>query len=195
VDRLPRVFGSPFLDGLGVVEYQIPVFAWHPRKLSARLWLRIGLGSVGFWLGACGGGTDDPATPADQPPACLPEPADGSCQSALYGVEPVTGEIQPTFSDVFAGTLEQKCATTTACHRGTEAQRGLALDDPDTAYDLLLGESSSGHPIVVPGDLACGELLVRLESGSTRFSMPPGRLLGEPELCAIRHWIAQGASR
>jgi hypothetical protein len=119
-----------------------------------------------------------------EPAFCLDEPADATCTESLYGTN-------PTFSDVFTRTLQPKC---TACHSGADAQRGLAFDDEDSAYEALMGHGTTGALLVTPGDTTCGELIYRLEIGGLE-GMPPGPSLSEQERCSIRHWIANGAPR
>ena len=50
---------------------------------------------------------------------------------------------------------------------------------------------------VKPGDVQCGKVIVRLESIDKPWSMPPGKgaHLDDKELCAIRHWIKDGANK
>lgn len=131
---------------------------------------------------------------AETEPECLPEPANLDCQP-LYGLNPDTGEIAPTFSEVFNTTLKVTCGSQDSCHSSAGANGGLILDDEQKAYDLLLGKGTDGKPRVRPGDVRCGRVIVRLESVDKPWSMPPGGHLDEATLCSIRHWIANGAPR
>jgi hypothetical protein len=127
-------------------------------------------------------------------PGCLAEPADGTCDKALYGLS--AGEIAPTFDQVYERTLVLKCGNSTACHAGDTAQKGLRFDEgADAAFTALQGNASDGTPFVTPGDLQCGEIIARLESPDPAYSMPSRGQLDEQERCAIRHWIANGATR
>ena len=102
--------------------------------------------------------------------------------------------IAPTFQEVFDNTLLPICGEV-GCHSGANPQRGLKLDDIDAAYTTLLEKNAQGEDRVIKGDLACGKVIVRLETAGESWSMPPDNHLTEPELCAIRHWIKNGAPR
>ena len=69
---------------------------------------------------------------------------------------------------------------------------GLVLEDPTESYDALLGRNGAPRR-VIPGDPACSDLMVRLDSPGQEWSMPPGTPLDERARCAIRRWIAAGA--
>jgi hypothetical protein len=128
---------------------------------------------------------------ADAEPLCLSKPADATCTDAAYGVH--DGVLMPTFSDVFNGTLKGQC-TQAGCHGSVEPQNGLELDVEATAYTDLLGENAAHTEArVIPRNVTCGELIVRLETANESWSMPQGGHLTDQELCAIRHWIADGA--
>ncbi len=128
---------------------------------------------------------------ADPEPLCLSKPADATCTDAAYGVH--DGKLQPTFSDVFENTIKGTC-TNPGCHGSMNPQNGLVLDDEATAYtDLLAENAAHTEARVIPGNVTCGELIVRLETANESWSMPQGGHLTDQELCAIRHWIADGA--
>lgn len=136
---------------------------------------------------SCGGGGGD-----HPEPRCLSQPADAACTTVLYGLH--NGVIAPTFDDVFTNTLQPVCGAS-GCHSGQSPQRGLKLDDINAAYQTLLEKNAAGEDRVIPGDVQCGKVIVRLETAGEPWSMPPGHHLDEPTLCAIRHWIADGALR
>jgi len=117
---------------------------------------------------------------ADPRPACLDDlPA--SCAS-LY---------PPEFDQIYTQTLSKKCSTAGgSCHGPKGNRGGLTFADADGAFAEL---TAGGR--VVPGDPACSELVVRLDSGGHDWSMPPGKPLPSGERCAIRTWIAHGAQR
>jgi hypothetical protein len=119
-------------------------------------------------------------------PTCLPEAASTACAA----------EYTPTFDNVFKYTLSMHCARP-GCHVQPNPQGGMALDDIDLAYtNLVNAKSANGEMRVMPGDVKCGKVIVRLESVNEDWSMPPkpGHL-PDPELCSIRQWIANGAMR
>lgn len=110
--------------------------------------------------------------------ACVdPQPAD--CQP-LY---------QPVFDEVFARTIEPRCALSGgACHSASGAQGGLMLHEIDVAYEHLVGQGR-----VKPGDASCSLLVIRIEGGGG--VMPPGTPLSEAERCSVETWVANGAKR
>lgn len=137
---------------------------------------------------ACGGGSGNDHTE----PSCLSQPANADCTTVLYGLH--NGVIAPTFDDVFTNTLQPVCGAP-GCHSGTNPQRGLKLDQIDDAYTTLLEKSADGEARVIPGNVQCGKVIVRLETAGESWSMPPDHHLDEATLCAIRHWIKDGANR
>jgi hypothetical protein len=140
---------------------------------------------------ACGGTNDDQSA---QVPLCLDKAADANCTNVAYGIH--NGSIAPTFSELFTRTLKPSCGSSTSCHAGTNAQHGLRLDDEATAYDSLMAQNAAGTTArVIPNDLKCGELIVRLETPNEPWTMPKGGHLSDDLLCVVRHWIAEGAPR
>jgi len=96
---------------------------------------------------------------------------------------------QPTYDQVFARTIEPRCAVSGgACHSGSDSKGNLRLDDIDQAYSQLV---DTGR--VLPGDAACSLLVIRIEGGGG--VMPPGAPLSEAERCAVETWVANGAKR
>jgi hypothetical protein len=119
---------------------------------------------------------------AATPPTCLAEPVDMACMP----------QYAPTYANVFKYTLARTCAQS-GCHEGNMPQGGLRLDDIDEAYTNLL-DKPAGR--IIPGDLACGKVIVRLETKGASWSMPRGQeQLALEERCSIRQWIANGAER
>lgn len=104
-----------------------------------------------------------------------------------------TPQYAPTFSNIHANTFARSCATTSACHAGDGAQAGLRLSDPDEAHRLLT--DAERGPLARARDPSCSPLIQRIESTDPGFMMPPGRMLSEPERCAIRRWVQAGAQR
>jgi hypothetical protein len=101
----------------------------------------------------------------------------------------------PTFQQIFERTLKPTCAQAGgACHAMDGARGGLIFEDPDRAYQLLLGQDGARRR-VSPGDPACSLMVEKLESKDPSFVMPPGAPRPEAERCAIEKWIAAGAAR
>jgi preprotein translocase subunit SecD len=145
----------------------------------------------GLCLGfvACGPSKTDESTAVA---LCLDAPADASCTDVAYGLH--NGQIAPTFDEIFMRTLQPSCGSSTSCHAGAHPQNGLSLDDAATAYTDLMSKNAAGTEArVIPNDLKCGELIVRLETANEPWSMPKAGHLPDNLLCVIRHWIADGA--
>jgi hypothetical protein len=95
----------------------------------------------------------------------------------------------PTFANVYDLVLVQSCAIGGSCHAADPGAGDLNLSDAETAYDSLVDGVR-----VSPGDASGSTVIVRINSGLNHAQhMPPGQLLGEPELCMIERWIAEGA--
>jgi hypothetical protein len=121
-------------------------------------------------------------------------PADDDAPACLSAVDL---ECEPSFAptfDAFWGNHGASCVAGRACH-GEGTQSGLVLaGGADAAYDALLG-GADGRARVIPSDPACSVLVQRLDSEDDRFVMPRGMPLPEGARCAVRHWIANGATR
>jgi hypothetical protein len=152
--------------------------------IGARVRGRVITGAVLGALASTACASKDPTPAASTaPPQCLPAAANADCTDPLYN---------PTFANVFQTTLSMKCAVA-GCHVPPAPQAGLELDQIDTAYAAL---TQQGADIVNAGDVTCGHLIVRLETPGETWSMPKGNdQLSEPERCAIRQWIKNGAKR
>ena len=93
-----------------------------------------------------------------------------------------TDEI--TFADV-APILEGRCVM---CHSGPAAPRGLRLDSLE---GLLTG--SQGGPVVIAGDSAGSELILRLKGArQPRMPMTGPPFLSEQEIALFERWIEAG---
>lgn len=151
--------------------------------------IRLALGSVLCACAVACGPSEDEARPV---PLCLAQAADATCTEVAYGMH--SGAIAPTFNEIFTRTLQPSCGSNASCHAGANAQHGLHLDDEATAYRDLMAENAAGTTArVIPNDVKCGELIVRLETPNEPWTMPKGDHLPENVLCVIRHWIADGA--
>ena len=125
------------------------------------------------------------AADGDTPEPCVTNIPESTC-TPLY---------EPTFDQVYTQTIQPKCAFAgSACHAAEGAQGGLVLDDPDTAYAMLVQPKSSSARVLT-GDPECSLLVERLVTGDPIALMPPGNALEEPEVCAIVTWIRNGAER
>jgi hypothetical protein len=127
--------------------------------------------------------SDDPS-PSTGEPSCLAEAESTDC----------TATYQPTFDAVFKNTISRTCAAA-SCHREPTPAGNMALDEIDKAYTNLLAKSPSGEPRIIPGDVKCGKVIVRLETPNESYSMPPVTPLPPGDLCSFRKWIANGAKR
>jgi hypothetical protein len=125
-------------------------------------------------LSACA--SSDSSPPA---PACVT--VDRACAPAY----------EPTFDNIFTKTLQPSCALAgSSCHASAGQKGGLALDNVDTAYRLLMQNQRA-----IAKDPECSVLARRLQSTDTAVMMPPGLALAQAERCAIIQWMARGALR
>lgn len=137
---------------------------------------------VGCWLLAL---TSSCASGAGGRPECL-EAEDAQVCVPLYPAE---------FPVIYRQVLAVTCASAgVSCHGDQGRKGGLAFIDETEAYDALLG-LDGGKRRVVPGDPACSEMMVRLDSVGQDWSMPPGAPLDARARCSIRRWIGAGAVR
>src|SRR5689334_23064401 len=119
----------------------------------------------------CGGGDDDTSRPA-----CLSGLNVDSCDLAFPA----------QFDLIFDRILKPSCASAgVSCHGSSGGQGGLVFTDKADAYDRLLAPKPGGAR-VKPGDAACSEIVVRLDSIGNSWSMPPMNPLDERERCTIR---------
>ena len=122
-------------------------------------------------------------------PSCSPDTGDDAvaCVAAPLDCQPIVSP--PTFDAIYANILRPSCASGTGrCHGGAAAA-GLDMTTPESAHSGLSSR-------VKPDDIGCSLLLRRVESTESSFRMPPGPTpLSEPQRCAIRQWIANGATR
>ena len=88
---------------------------------------------------------------------------------------------------VHAAIIAPSCATS-SCHSDRVQTAGIALDDPDTAYEALLGRL-----YVTPGDP--GSALILLLEGAEVARMPPDAPLPQADIDLVRAWIEEGATR
>jgi hypothetical protein len=154
------------------------------RSLVGRA-ARIGAMGAAILSNGCAG-----AASPEEEPTCLPAPANLDCDAA-YGLASDGKTIAPTFQQVFDNTLPN-CARAN-CHGAPDPANGLELDDIQIAYTDLRANDAKGEPRVIPGNVQCGKVIVRLEMVDKPWSMPRGGHLDDHQLCSVRHWIANGA--
>ena len=131
-------------------------------------WARV----VGFVLFACGCSSENGATE-------LP------CVEAKLDCAPVVSP--PTFDKLYANVFKPQCAAA-GCH-GAAVRGGLDMQTEDVAHRALAARAKA-EPI------GCSTLLKRIEAKDANLRMPPGSMpLSEPQLCAVRQWVANGAQR
>lgn len=96
-------------------------------------------------------------------------------------------ERPATWAYIHAAIISPSCATS-SCHNDRVETAGIALDDPDAAYEALLGRL-----YVTPGDP--GSALIQLLEGDEVQRMPPDAPLPQADIDLVRAWIEQGAMR
>jgi hypothetical protein len=108
-----------------------------------------------------------------------------------------SGELRPTYASIQRNVFGAIC---TACHVGSAAPLGLALD-ANSAYDRLVNVQSvqrSALKRVLPGNPDSSYVVWKIEgrSGIAGSRMPLGQSpLSAEQIQAIRDWIAAGAKR
>ena len=129
------------------------------------------------------------------------------CDEKLSDLTGPTPNLTPTFSsiqkEIFATTDASGRTACTNCHvaGGGANGTGLFLNDPATAYSLLVGKASrfaAGQTLVIPGDPDNSYLVKKLEgaAGITGLRMPrnTGPFLAPGQMLVIRRWIKEGAA-
>jgi hypothetical protein len=102
-------------------------------------------------------------------------------------------QYPPTFQNVFDFTLSQHCGSgARSCHSDAGMAGGMSFATIDQAYAELL---EAGQDRVIPGDIHCSIMLIRVMSDDSSIQMPRGSSLGDPEKCALIQWVDQGAQR
>jgi hypothetical protein len=125
---------------------------------------------------------------------CGPGAEDNAKPQCLSSVNTECTTYSHEFNVIHQRVLTSCASGGSSCHSREGQQGGLVLAEPDDAYNSLLGKKD-GRARVKPGDPACSELVVRLDSIGQSWSMPPGLQLSEADRCAIRLWIKDGALR
>lgn len=118
--------------------------------------------------------------------------SDGDPKSCTTVSTDCTPLYEPTYDQIFENTLKPTCAKSgVSCHASTGHQGGLAFEDADESYRMLVEETGDARP----GDPACSEIVVRITATDGRVRMPPGASIDPGAQCAIIQWIAAGAKR
>lgn len=105
------------------------------------------------------------------------------------------GRIWP---DIFDRTGAQSVSCV-SCHGGQSPAAGLSLADPRTAYDQLVGVSTSsaascaGPFRVAPGDPSASAILSLINDAATCSAVPMPAPGGAADILVIRSWILAGA--
>lgn len=120
--------------------------------------------------------------------ACSPSSSDAApiaCVTVNLDCRPLVSP--PTFDAIYENILQPTCAGGGGpCHNSGAGN--LDMQSADVAYAALVTR-------VDPTDVGCSTLAKRLETTDDALRMPPGTKLSEPQLCAIRQWMAGGAAR
>lgn len=129
------------------------------------------------------------------------------CDEKLSDLAGPTPNLTPTFAsiqkEIFATTDSSGRTACINCHvaGGAANGTGLFLNDPATAYSLLVGKASrfaTGQTLVIPGDPDNSYLVKKLEgaAGITGLRMPrnTGPFLTPGQMLVIRRWIQEGAA-
>ena len=137
----------------------------------------------------------------------LPLLALTACDEKLSDLTGPTPSLTPTFSsiqkEIFSTTDSSGCTACTNCHvaGGAANGTGLFLNDPATAYSLLVGRPARlgvGQTLVIPGDPDNSYLVKKLEgaAGIVGLRMPRnnGPFLTPGQMLVIRRWIQEGAA-
>ena len=117
---------------------------------------------------------------------------------ALYGCG--EDDRPASFEYIHTAILAPNCATA-SCHTATVSQAGVRLHTIDAAYFMLVARPCDGEPVdeqadrnfVDPGHPERSELMHLLRGEEVRRSMPPDRLLPDPDVELIERWILEGA--
>lgn len=119
---------------------------------------------------------------------------DGGCEVLADAPLDCTATFEPAdYAAIYDNVIARRCGSSdVGCH-GSDSPSGLELSEPDSAHAALLG--ATGGPVyVVPGHPECSELIHRVQSSDRRVRMPlNGDPLDDGLICAMRHWIADGA--
>lgn len=128
------------------------------------------------------------------------------CDEKLSDLTGPTPNLTPSFAsiqkEIFSTTDSSGRQACINCHvaGGAAAATGLFLNDPATAYALLVGKQArfGRQTLVVPGDPDGSYLIKKLEgaAGITGARMPftGGPYLTPGQLLVIRRWIQEGAA-
>jgi hypothetical protein len=120
--------------------------------------------------------------------ACTADPKEHPCANVTLDCRPTYDP--PTFAVLYKGIFKPTCASVPGtCHTSQRISGGLDMSTEDKAFEGLSKR-------VQPENLGCSLLTRKIESDDPDWRMPLGDTpLSEPNRCAIRKWIANGAQR
>lgn len=126
--------------------------------------------------------------------ACNDDAGDTAVGACIDDVElDCEALVEPAWEPVFTQVLQPSCGVGgTTCHGATGGQGGLDFTDAALAHAMLT-DDVEGDAYVIPGDAACSELIVRLDTSDPDILMPPGAALSAEARCAVRLWVDAGA--
>ena len=109
--------------------------------------------------------------------------------------EPVIGEIEPTFSDIYTKVISVKCATS-GCHVSTHPN--LDMSTKMLAYTNLFNKpSSQSLDYIEPGEPDNSYLYIKITDDSPPAGLRMPRTgppyLSDEVISTIREWIVAGA--
>ena len=150
-------------------------------RFDSAICAAIAAALTGVVAAACSG---DGNASTGNPPMCLSKAASTDC----------TLSYDPTFDNVWQYTLKKHCAVT-GCHVGPTPTGSIALDVEDQAYTNLMATGTNGEQRIIPNDVTCGDVVVRLNTKNAPYSMPKDTSIPAGDLCSIMQWIAMGAKK
>ncbi len=114
---------------------------------------------------------------------------------ALWLVLSVVGSLPGFASDVeivfqrdIQPILNEHCA---ACHGGVKREGGFSV----VSRELLLGDTDSGDPVIVPGRPEESGLILRITAADEDERMPPEQPpLDKKQIELLRRWVKMGAA-
>ncbi len=96
------------------------------------------------------------------------------------------------FARVQREVLDARCVP---CHANAAGAMTLRRCDWRGSWETLVhGRSTRGEPMVVPGDIAQGELMARLRGEAPLRMPPPGVVLTDAERALLERWVREGAT-
>ena len=101
----------------------------------------------------------------------------------------VDEEDTKTWAYIQPNIIVESCATVN-CHSNATQARGIALEDFETSYDVLVNGG-----FVIPENPERSFLVALINGDGVRFPMPIDRPLSGADIDLIETWIAEGARK